>query len=125
MSVITTARIARERPALIESFLKGLARGVHYLKQGQSDIAKRERALQVVAGKLQVAPDAVAPELDKVAEYSRIDLVPDRAALTEFRAAVVRHAPEAERVSVDDLLDLSFVQKLDRDGFFQQLAATP
>ncbi|HLH21320.1 MAG TPA: ABC transporter substrate-binding protein [Chloroflexota bacterium] len=125
VSVITTATIARERPALIESFLKGLARGVHYLKQGQTDAAKRDRALQVVAGKLQVAPDAVATELDKVAEYSRIDLVPDRAALTEFRAAVVRQAPEAERVSVDDLLDLSFVQKLDREGFFQQLAATP
>ncbi len=124
-TAITTGAIAREQADVIERFLKGLATGVHYLKSMRADAAKRERALQLVAGKLGTTPDAVAAEMDKLAEVARPDLTPDPAALTAVRAAVVAETPTAAQVSLDDILDRQFIQKLQREGFFDRLAASP
>jgi len=124
-TAITTGAIAREQADVIERFLKGLATGVHYLKSMRADAAKRERALQLVAGKLGTTPDAVAAEMDKLAEVARPNLTPDPAALTAVRAAVVAETPAAAQVALGDILDRQFIQKLQREGFFDRLAASP
>ncbi len=124
-TAITTAAIVREQSDVIERFMKGLATGVHFLKATHTDIAKREQVLQLVATKLGTTPDAVAPEIDKLAEVARPDLAPDQAALTAVRAAVVRETPAAAQVSLDDILDRQFIQKLQREGFFDRLSASP
>jgi ABC-type nitrate/sulfonate/bicarbonate transport system substrate-binding protein len=125
VSVITTQAFARERPEIVERFLKGLAEGVYYLKQGRTDPAKRERALQIVAANLKVAPEDVAFELDKVAELARVNLQPDLAALAEFRTMVVQQTPAVERITLDDVIDLRFLQRLEREGYFATLQPAP
>lgn len=125
LSVLVTESLARERPELVERFIKGLAEGVHYLKQSRSDPARRERALALTAARLQAEPDAVATELDKVAEFASSDMRPDMANLAAFRTAIVRQTPAAEQVSMEDAVDLRFVRKLEGEGFFAQLRASP
>ena len=114
---------AREHPEQVEAFLKGIAEGALYLKQGQNDPAKRARSLQIVADRLKVAEDVVAPELDKIAELARIDLAPDMPSLTEYRAMVARLTPGVEQIPLEDVIDVSFINKLLREGFFDRIKA--
>jgi NitT/TauT family transport system substrate-binding protein len=121
VSVLVTRTYAREHPAQVEAFLKGIAEGVAFLKQGRSDPAARERALEIVADRLRVPSDVVAPELDKIAELAHIDLAPDMANLADYQVMVARLTPGVENISLDEVIDVSFIQKLEREGFFQQL----
>ena len=99
----------------------GIAEGVAFLKQGQSDSAARARSLEIVSDRLRVPSDVVAPELDKIAELARVDLAPDMANLADYQVMVARLTPGVENISLDDVIDVSFIQKLERAGFFQQL----
>jgi NitT/TauT family transport system substrate-binding protein len=121
VSVLVTRTYAREHPEVVEAFLKGIAEGVAFLKQGQSDPAARARSLEIVADRLRVPSDVVAPELDKIAELARVDLAPDMANLADYQVMVARLTPGVENISLDDVIDVSFIQKLDREGFFQRL----
>jgi NitT/TauT family transport system substrate-binding protein len=121
VSVLVTRTYAREHPEVVEAFLKGIAEGVAFLEQGQSDPAARARSLEIVADRLRVPADVVAPELDKIAELARVDLSPDMANLADYQVMVARLTPGVENISLDDVIDVSFIQKLERAGFFQQL----
>jgi ABC-type nitrate/sulfonate/bicarbonate transport system substrate-binding protein len=121
VSVLVTRTYAREHPAQVEAFLKGIAEGVAFLKQGQSDPAARERALEIVAERLRVPADVVAPELDKIAELAHVDLAPDMANLADYQVMVARLTPGVENIALEEVIDVSFIQKLERDGFFRQL----
>src|SRR3954454_3940266 len=121
VSVLVTRTYAREHPEVVEAFLRGIAEGVAFLKLGQSDPAARARSLEVVADRLRVPADAVAPELEKIAELARVDLAPDMANLADYQVMVARLTPGVENISLDDVIDISFIQKLEREGFFQRL----
>jgi NitT/TauT family transport system substrate-binding protein len=123
VSVLVTKNYAREHPEQVEAFLKGVAEGVLYLKQGQNDPAKRARSLQIVADRLKVAEDVVSPELDKIAQLARVDLAPDMPSLTEFRTMVARLTPGVEQIPLEDVIDVSFINKLQREGFFDRIQA--
>jgi NitT/TauT family transport system substrate-binding protein len=123
VSVLVTRTYAREHPQTVEAFLKGIAEGAAYLKGGQTDPAKRERSLQIVADRLRVAPDVVSPELDRIAGMARIDLAPDMANLAEYRLMVARLTPGVDQIALEDVIDVSFIQKLAREGFFDRLQA--
>ena len=99
VSVLVTRTYAREHPEVVEAFLRGIAEGVAFLKQGQSDPAARARSLEIVADRLRVQADVVAPELDKIAELARVELAPDMANLADYQVMVARLTPGVENIS--------------------------
>jgi len=121
VSVLVTKTYAREHPEQVEAFIKGIAEGVAFLKQGQTDPAKRARSLQIVAERLRVPEEKVAPELDKIAQLARADLAPDMEIMREYRDMVAHLTPAVEQIPLDDVIDTSFIDKLKREGFFDSL----
>jgi ABC-type nitrate/sulfonate/bicarbonate transport system substrate-binding protein len=121
LCVVTTSTTLRDRPEVAERFLKAIAEAVHFIRQGRTDPAVRDRARQIIATRLQLTTEQVAPELDKFAEYASPTLSARPEAVADVVAIIARSAPAVEQVPIDTVVDRSVIAKLERDGFFASL----
>jgi ABC-type nitrate/sulfonate/bicarbonate transport system substrate-binding protein len=121
LCVITTSTLLRDRPEVAERFVKSIAEAVHFIRQGRTDSTTRDRARQIIATRLKLAPEEVTPELDKFAEYVNPYLSARPEAIAQVHAVLARLVPAVEQVPIDVVINRRVTEKLEREGFFASL----
>ena len=122
---LTTSGLIQTEPDTVERGLRAIAEAVAFMKSMPRDPARRERVLAVAARYLRVAPEDTAAEMDAFVPLMPQNLLLGRDAMEAVYAVTLRENPELAKISLDSVVDDSILRRLEREGFFQRLYATP
>lgn len=122
---VASATVLAEDGATIEQFLRAMGEAVAFMKAGMQDPARRERVLAIAAQHLSAAPADMADELDAYVPLIPRNLLLSRESMQAVYAITLRDNPELARISLDAALDEGILKRLDGEGFFRQLYASP
>lgn len=113
-SVVTTRSVLEQSPAALTRFLKGLMHGVK-LASTNPDMAKKS-----IAKSMRLSDAAVIDEVYQrtISLYERLPLVPREAIET-----VVRLAPPQSQRNPFGVVDMSLLERIDKEGFVRALYA--
>ena len=121
LCVVTTSTLLHDRPEVAERFVKSLAEAVYFIRGGRTNPGTRDYVRQIVATRLQLTPERVAPELDKFAEYASASLSARPEAIAQIREVIARYVPSVKQVPTDAVVDRRIIEKLERERFFASL----
>lgn len=113
-SVVTTRSMLEQSPAQLTRFLKGLMHGVKFAAT-QPDVAKK-----TIAKNLRLSDGAAIDEVYQrtVSLYERLPLVPREAVETVVRLST----PQSQR-NPFGVVDMSLLERIDKEGFVKSLYA--
>ena len=114
-SVVTTRTVLEKSPAALARFLKGLLHGLK-LASTNPDMAKK-----TISRNMRLTDPEVIEEvyLRVVALYERLPMVPKEAIET-----VIKLSPNQSNRNPYGVLDLSLLERIDKEGFVRTLYAT-
>ncbi len=113
-SVVTTRAVLEKSPALLERFLKGILHGIK-LALTNPDMAKKTLSRNMRL----TDPEALEEVYQRVvAVYERLPTVPKEAIET-----VVRLSPAPANRNPFGVLDMSLLERIDKEGFVRSLYA--
>jgi ABC-type nitrate/sulfonate/bicarbonate transport system substrate-binding protein len=114
-SVVTTRTVLEKSPAALSRFLKGLLHGIK-LATTNPDMAKK-----TIGRNMRLSdPEAIEEVYQRVvALYERLPLVPKEAVET-----VVKLSPASANRNPFGVMDMSLLERIDKDGFVRSLYAT-
>lgn len=119
--IVARPGLLREKPEETRRLLRALAASNAYIRSIGTDDEARRRVGQVVANHLRTAPDSVLAQLDLVKDYLPVDLRIELSEAREQQAMTAVVSPEVQDQRVEDWLDQSFLDQLQREGFFDRL----
>ena len=111
----------RERTKATRRLLQALAASTAYIRSIGTDGEARERVSQAVAERLRTPPEHVLLHLDRFHQQLPHDLRVDMEAARVLQGDMVAFQPTVQQVRLDELLDASILDGLEREGFFQTL----
>lgn len=114
-SVVTTRAVLEKSPAALTRFLKGLVHGLK-LASTNPDMAKK-----TISRSMRLSdPEAIEEVYQRVVVlYERLPMVPKEAFDT-----VVRLSPGSSNRNAFSVLDMSLLERIDKEGFVRSLYAT-
>jgi ABC-type nitrate/sulfonate/bicarbonate transport system substrate-binding protein len=111
---VVTEAFQQAEPVVVERFERGMAEAVHFMKEMPNEPARRTLVLETTARHMRVNPDEVAQELD-----AYVPQIPANLRMS------VNENPALARIPLQATYDERIVERLERDGYFRQLYATP
>ncbi|MBE2233060.1 MAG: ABC transporter substrate-binding protein [Anaerolinea sp.] len=120
IAVMTTREYLREHPERVEAFLKATAEAVARMH------ADKALTLRVLAGYLDLDPLADAAALDLtydlvIQKLMQVDPMPSLPGIQALIDDLSRENPAVANLKPEDVVDLTLVDKLQAEGFFQGL----
>jgi ABC-type nitrate/sulfonate/bicarbonate transport system substrate-binding protein len=114
-SVVTTRTVLEQSPVALTRFLKGLLHGLK-LASTNPDMAKK-----TIGKNMRLSDPAVIEEVYQrvVALYDRLPLVPKEAIDT-----VIKLSPNQSNRNPYGVIDMSLLERIDKEGFVRSLYAT-
>ena len=114
-SVVTTRTVLEKSPAALARFLKGLLHGLK-LASTNPDMAKK-----TISRNMRLTDPEVIEEVYQrvVALYERLPMVPKEAIET-----VIKLSPNQSNRNPFGVLDMSLLERIDKEGFVRSLYAT-
>ena len=113
-------RVARDDPRTVTRFVEAFAEGVRFYRNK----ANKDESMRVLAKYLRVSLDRNRPMVEEAYETYREVMAkkpyPDPAALKTVLDVVSESNPRAKSVNLASLVDSSYVEKLDREGYFDR-----
>lgn len=118
IAVITTRKFVREHPDLLTAYLKATSEAVARMQ------ADKARTIEVMANYLALDPTDNAKELELtydmfIAKQFHIEPMPSIPGIQALIDELARENPDVAHLTPDDLVDLSIVEQLQKEGFFQ------
>ena len=115
-TVVTTREFAREKPDVVERYIKAALKGSHRAK------TDREFALKVIAKYTkQTSPQILSGTYDFFREHWLKDGMPTTEALQKNIDVAAAEVPEAKNARPEQFWDLTFIKKINASGFVDQL----
>jgi NitT/TauT family transport system substrate-binding protein len=113
---VTSRRFIREQPKTVEAMVKAMAEAVHFFK------TKKKETIQIMAKYTRgAAPSVLDGSWLAYKELLEEDMIPTLEGLNDTLAVQASWDPKAAKASADDVVDLHFVDKLQKSGFIDQL----
>ena len=110
----------REDQRSVAKFVEAFAEGLHFYREK----ANKEESMKVLAKYLRVPLDKNRPMIEEAYETYRDVMAkkpyPDPAALKIVLDIIGESNAKAKSVNAASLVDLSYVGKLDREGYFER-----
>lgn len=118
-SVITTAKNMQTKRDMIERVIRALLQGNAYVLNP----AHRSRMVEILNAQLALksAQDAAAVYDDLIKYYVLKKPYPNREGIGNIIAEVTKSLPKAAGIKVEDVVDASIIEKLDKSGFIDGL----
>src|SRR5262245_27538273 len=115
-TVVTTREFAREKPDVVERYVRAALRGSHRAK------TDREFALKVIAKYTkQTSPAILSGTYDFFEKHWLKDGLPSAEALQKNIDIAAAEVPEAKNARPEQFWDLTFIKKINASGFVDQL----
>ena len=113
---VTSGKMIRDNPKLVEKMVKSLAEAVHFFK------THKKESIQIMAKYTRGAtPKVLEGSWDAYAELLEEDLHPTLEGLSDTLAVQAAWDPKAGKAKAQDMVDLRFVENLKKSGFVDQL----
>jgi ABC-type nitrate/sulfonate/bicarbonate transport system substrate-binding protein len=112
----------RQQPEATRRLLRALARANTYIKTINTSDEARRRVGEVVAARLQQPVDATLLSLDQVRDTLPGELRVNLDEARELQAFVGSVTPGVQELRMEDWLDQSALDDLEREGFFGRLS---
>lgn len=116
-ALITTRSLIQKSPGTVQRFVKSFVEGIHYAK------THRDHTLQVLKKYMRTEdPDVLGANYDYYVErvFSMTPYVSEQG-LQGVLNFIKKSHPAAGRAKVEELIDNSFVKRLDEEGFIRAL----
>jgi NitT/TauT family transport system substrate-binding protein len=116
--IVADRRFARENPQVIESFLKGMIDGLAFLLNP----ANEKAAQRVLARRLRLTtPQSIQIMYDTTVEIHAKTKVPNAplAGVQNMIDALLRINPRMAKLKAADLVDNSFIERLEKSGYLR------
>jgi NitT/TauT family transport system substrate-binding protein len=117
--VVSSRRFVKENPQLIESFLKGTIDGLSFLPNPANEKAMKN----VLARRLKLTtPESIQAMYDATVQIhakTRIPYAP-AAGVQNMIDALHRVNPRLAKLKAADIIDNSFIERLEKSGYFQE-----
>ncbi len=113
---VASGKTIRERPGTVEKMVKAMANAVHFFK------TNKKESIQIMAKYTRGATPAVLE--GSWAAYSELlqeDLYPTMEGLRDTLAVQATWDPKAAKAKAEDVVDLRFVDNLNKSGFIDRL----
>ena len=116
--LVTTRRTAATKPAVIEGYLKATIEAIALI----GDPANKELVSRLLASNLRLSNPADVEEAYQavIANYERVPQ-PNLEGMKRLQKLLIRLNPKIAEVRVENLIDNSFMNKLESSGFIQNL----
>ncbi len=117
--IVASRRYARENPQIIDSFLKGTVDGLAFLPNPANEKAVK----RVLARRLRLtSPEDIQSMYDGTLEIHAKTKVPNApaAGVQNMIDALLRVNPRMAKLKAADLVDNSFIERLDKSGYIQE-----
>lgn len=117
--LVTSRRFAKESPQLIEAFLKGTIDGLAFLPKA----ANEKVVKNVLARRLRLTtPQSVQIMYDTTLEIHAKTKMPNvpQAGVQNMVDALLRINPRMAKLKAADLVDSSFIDRLEKSGYIQE-----
>jgi ABC-type nitrate/sulfonate/bicarbonate transport system substrate-binding protein len=121
--IVTRTSQVRDQPETSRRLLRALAASQKYIKSIGANPEARRRVGEAVGSRLKTAPEAVLPQLDEIREFLPADLQIKLDDARELQALTALVQPDVQHLQLEDWLDQTFLDQLQREGFFARLAA--
>lgn len=118
--IVASRRYAKENPQLMESFLKGVADGLAFLPGPSNEKAVKT----VLAKRLKLStPQSIQIMYDATLEMHTKTKVPYASVdgVQNMIDALFRVNPRMGKLKAADLIDNSFIERLEKSGYFQEV----
>jgi len=113
---VTTGRLIREQPKIVESMAKAVAEAVHFFKKN------KEASIEIMAKYTRGAkPNVLEGSWVAYKELLQEDTQPTLDGLNDTLAVQASWDPKAAKAKAEDFVDLRFVNNLKRSGFIDKL----
>jgi ABC-type nitrate/sulfonate/bicarbonate transport system substrate-binding protein len=113
---VTAGKLIRERPKTVEGMVKALADAVHFFK------TNKKESIRIMAKYTRGAtPKVLEGSWDAYSELLEEDLQPTLEGLSDTLAVQAAWDPKAGKAKAQDMVDLRFVNNLEKSGFFDRL----
>jgi ABC-type nitrate/sulfonate/bicarbonate transport system substrate-binding protein len=106
------------KPEETRRLLRAVASSLAYVSTIGVDPEARRRVGEAVAAHLQTSPDNALVQLDLIKDILPLTMRIDPAEARELQTATSAVQPDVGQLRVEDWLDESFLDQLDREGFF-------
>ena len=118
-SVITTAKNMQTKRDMLERVIRALLQGNAYVLNP----AHRSHMVEILNAQLALksAQDAAAVYDDLIKYYVLKKPYPNREGIGNIIAEVIKALPKAAGIKVEDVVDASIIEKLDKSGFIDGL----
>src|SRR5262245_64262887 len=117
--LVASRRYAKENPQIIESFLKGTIDGLAFL----SNPANEKAVKNVLARRLKLTtPQSIQAMYDTTLEIHAKTKVPNApvAGVQNMIDVLLRINPQLAKVKAADLIDSSFIERLEKSGYINE-----
>jgi ABC-type nitrate/sulfonate/bicarbonate transport system substrate-binding protein len=115
---VTTGAMIERRPQTVEKMVKAVAEAVHYFKNNKQQTIK----IMSVYTRGQ-SPDVLEGSWRAYKDLLEEDTYPTLEGLTDTLAVQANWDPKAAKAKAQDFVDLRFLDKLKKNGFFDKLYA--
>ena len=117
--IVVSRRYAKENPQIIESFLKGTIDGLAFLPNPANERAVKS----VLARRLKLTtPQSIQVMYDTTLEIHAKTKVPNApvAGVQNMIDVLLRINPRLAKVKATDLIDSSFIERLEKSGYIKE-----
>jgi ABC-type nitrate/sulfonate/bicarbonate transport system substrate-binding protein len=117
--IVASRRYAKENPQLMESFLKSVADGLAFLPGPSNEKAVKT----VLAKRLKLStPQSIQIMYDATLEMHTKTRIPYASVdgVQNMIDALFRVNPRMAKLKAADLIDNSFIERLEKSGYFQE-----
>jgi ABC-type nitrate/sulfonate/bicarbonate transport system substrate-binding protein len=112
----TTKSYLKNRPDVVERFVKAFVEGIHFAKRN------KERAMKYMAKHLQGSADELEESYNEmILKVVKVDPSISERGIKAVIEQTANRIPEAKNVKPDDLVNTEIINKLRRDGFTASL----
>ena len=113
---VTTGKLIRERPRLVDGVVKAMAEAVHFFK------TKKQASLRIMAKYTRGwKPEVMEGLWAAYTELLQEDMQPTLEGLRDTLAVQADWDPKAGKAKAEDFVDLRFVNDLKQSGFIDKL----
>lgn len=115
-AVVTTRELAREKPELVERYIRAALKGTHRLK------TDKDFGMKVIAKYTKLSSAALLEETyDFYRDQWLKDGFPSREGLQKNIEVAAADTPEAKGAKLEQFVDLTFINKITASGLIEQL----
>ncbi len=119
--VVTTRRIASSKSQLVEGYLKAFVEAIAYILEP----ANKESVMRILASNLRLNLADVEEAYQSIVNSHERVPYPSVEGMKTLHSVMVTINPKLGNVSVEKVLDGSFIRKLESTGFIQSLSKKP